>query len=225
MVRSNLSPLGWTKEEVTSIASYFESDEYIGKSATEKTFKQNSTGYQIIHIASHALIDDENPMHSKIAFTIDEKDTVNDGYLHTFELFNTQLNTNMVVLSACNTGYGKVQKGEGVMSLGYAFAYAGVPSVVMSHWQVDDKSTYHLMDSFYKHLADGMTKSKALKMAKLSLLEHKNIIYANPYYWSSFIAYGDDSPIVDTNRNWIWYVTFILVLIFVISILALKKSN
>lgn len=224
-VRSTLGPLGWNEKEVLSIAAYFDSKNYIGESATEKSFKQNSADYKIIHVASHALLDDENPLYSKIAFTLDEKDSLNDGYLHTFELFNSQLNSDMVVLSACNTGYGKVQKGEGVMSLGYAFAYAGVPSVVMSHWQVDDKSTYLLMENFYKHLADGMVKSEALRKAKLSLLEHESIAYAHPYYWGAFVAYGDDTPIVDTNKEWIWYATFILALIFVISIFALRKSN
>lgn len=221
-VRSTLGPLGWTEKEVMSIASYFSSDNYVGEPATEKTFKQYAADYSVIHIASHALVDDENPMYSKIAFTLDENDTLNDGYLHTFELYNTQLNADMVVLSACNTGYGKVQKGEGVMSLGYAFAYAGVPSVVMSHWQVDDKSTYLLMDKFYKYLAEGMTKSDALRKAKLALLENENIAYANPYYWGAFVAYGDDSPIEAKHNKWVWYIILPFVLFF-LSWIYFKK--
>ncbi len=105
----------------------------------------------------------------------------------------------MVVLSACNTGYGKIQKGEGVRSLGYAFAYAGVPSVVISHWQVDDKSTSLLMQDFYKYLAKGNKKSDALRMAKLNLLNHANTGYANPYYWSAFVTYGNDLPLTSKS--------------------------
>jgi len=223
-VRSSLGPLSWTEKEVNGLMSHFDGDKYIGKRATEKVFKENTNKYNIIHIASHGLVDDENPMYSKIAFTLDEKDKLNDGYLHTFELYNMQLNAAMVVLSACNTGYGKVQKGEGVMSLGYAFAYAGVPSVVMSHWQVDDKSTYLLMNNFYKYLADGMTKSEALRKAKLALLENENMAYANPYYWGAFVVYGDDSPIEDVQSKWIWYVTSLLVLLF-LTFLYFKKAR
>lgn len=223
-VRGSLGPLGWTEKEINSLSSYFEVDTYLGKMATEKVFKKNAKQYKIIHIASHGLIDDQNPMNSKIAFTLDEKDTINDGYLHTFELYNTELNAEMAVLSACNTGYGKVQKGEGVMSLGYAFTYAGVPSVVMSHWQVDDKSTYLLMGSFYKYLAKGSSKSEALRKAKLDLLENENIAYANPYYWGAFVVYGDDSPIEAKSNTWVWLLA-VLLTISISTLLLYKRKN
>lgn len=223
-VRSTLGPLGWTEKEISGLATYFKSENYIGIAATERVFKEKAEQFKIIHIASHGLVDDQNPMYSKIAFTLDEKDTLNDGYLHTFELYNTQLNAEMAVLSACNTGYGKVQKGEGVMSLGYAFAYAGVPSVVMSHWQVDDKSTYLLMDSFYKYLAEGMNKSTALRKAKLDLLENKNMAYAHPYYWGAFVAYGNNSPIVLKSIN-VLYIMVISIVIVLLLIIIKSKIN
>ncbi len=223
-VRSSLGPLGWTEKEINSLASYFEVDTYLGKLATEKSFKENAGQYNIIHIASHGLIDDQNPMYSKIAFALEETDSINDGYLHTFELYNMQLNAKMAVLSACNTGYGKVQKGEGIMSLGYAFAYAGVPSVIISHWQVDDKSTYLLMNEFYKYLAEGMPKSVALQKAKLALLENENAAYANPYYWGAFVAYGNDEPIETKPNTWVWLLAVLLV-ISALSLLFFKRAN
>lgn len=221
-VRNSLGPLGWTEQEVNNLNSYFGSDNYLGEQATEKAFKSRMENYNIIHIASHSLVDDENPMYSKIAFTLDEKDSLNDGYLHTFELYNTHLNAEMAVLSACNTGYGKIQKGEGIMSLGYAFAYAGVPSIVMSHWQVNDRSTYLLMDNFYKYLAEGMDKSVALRKAKLDLLNNEEVAYANPYYWGAFVAYGDDSPIQAKRIVWKWYVISLLIALF-LSFLYFRK--
>lgn len=220
-VRSTLGPLAWTQKEVNSLVSYFKGLSYLGEDATEKVFKENADEYEIIHIASHSMVDDLNPMYSKIAFTLDQEDTLNDGYLHTFELYSTQLNAEMVVLSACNTGYGKVEKGEGVLSLGYAFSYAGVPSVVMSHWQVDDKSTYLFMDNFYKFLSEGMNKSEALRRAKLYLLDDENAAYANPYYWSTFVAYGKDTPVAAKSTFWIWFLissfTISLIMIFYVK--------
>ncbi len=221
-VRSTLGSLGWTEQEVKGLSAHFEGVNYLGKDATETIFKEKVGQYGVIHIASHSLIDDQNPMYSKIAFSLDSKDTLNDGYLHTFELYNTRLNAEMAVLSACNTGYGKVQKGEGVMSLGHAFTYAGVPSVVMSHWQVDDRSTSIFMNSFYKYLAEGMTKSEALRSSKIDLLNNGNLSYSHPYYWAAFVAYGDDSSIESDSNTWVW--SIILSLIgFLLIIIYVKK--
>jgi len=225
-LRSTLGPLGWTTAEVKSLGSFYEIEQYAGKDATEKNFRHKATEFSLIHIASHSLVDDENPMYSKIAFSIDENDTINDGYLHTFELYNTPLNAEMVVLSACNTGFGKVQKGEGVISLGYAFAYAGVPSIVVSHWQVDDKSTYLIMKEFYKSLAQGVSKSSALRKAKLTvLLKNSNSAYANPFYWSAFVAYGSDVPISKKSGNFYFLYLVFFAIVFIVLLLWFRRHS
>ena len=223
-VRSSLKPLGWNEKEIEKLMIHFEGSSYFGEDATEKIFKNQAKTYDIIHIASHSLVDDKNPMYSKIAFAEDRKDTLNDGYLHTFELFGAQLKAEMVVLSACNTGSGKIQKGEGVMSLGYAFTYAGAPSVVMSHWQVNDKSTYLLMDKFYGYLADGMTKSKALQKAKRALINNPNTEYAHPYFWAAFVAYGKDTPIFKPSARWPYYVGGAFIVLLAIGLFLRRKS-
>jgi len=190
-VRSKLSPLNWTVEEVNNLSSYFNTKVYTNATATEKSFKQEAGNYSILHIASHGLVDDENPMYSKIAFTVDETDTLNDGYLHTFELYNTELNADMAVLSACNTGYGKVLKGEGVLNLARGFFYAGCKTVVMSLWVANDKSTATLMGDFYKYLAGDQPKNSALQHAKLDYIKSNEGLKAHPYYWSQFIISGE----------------------------------
>lgn len=198
-IRSKLTPLSWTHEEVNNLSSYFNTQIYLDSEATEKNFIQEAGEYSIIHIATHGLIDDENPMYSKIAFTANEKDTLNDGYLHTFELYNTQLNADMVVLSACNTGYGKIIKGEGVLNLARGFFYAGCKSVVMSLWVADDRSTATLMGDFYKYLADNEPKNRALQNAKLDYLKNSEGLKAHPYYWSQFVVSGNTDPISNSS--------------------------
>jgi len=199
-VRSKLGPLSWTNEEVNNLSSYFNSQVYLDSEATEKNFIREASKYNIIHIASHGLVDDENPMYSKIAFTLDHRDTLNDGYLHTFELYNTQLNAEMAVLSACNTGYGKVLKGEGVLNLARGFFYAGCKSVVMSLWVANDRSTATIMSDFYKYLADDKPKNIALRNAKLEYLDSNDGLKAHPYYWSQFVISGNTEPISNSSN-------------------------
>lgn len=129
-------------------------------------FKLSSRDYRVLHLAMHAIVDDTNPMHSKLVFT-QKQDSVEDNFLHAYEIYNMNIPAQMTVLSACETGYGKLAKGEGIMSLGRAFAYAGCPSVVMSHWAVNDASTAKLMEYFYKYLSYGEAKDRALQLAKL----------------------------------------------------------
>ena len=204
--RNQLAPLNWSDEEVSKISTYFKADVYRNSAATEERFKQEAGKYEILHIASHGLIDDEEPMHSKIAFSMDESDTLNDGYLHTFELYNFRLNAEMAVLSACNTGNGKILRGEGVSNLARGFFYAGCKSVVMSLWVANDRSASYLMNDFYKYLAADQSKSKALQSAKLAYIENQEGIKAHPYYWSQFILSGNTEAISTSKSYFFWIV-------------------
>ena len=125
----------------------------------------------------------------------ENKDSLEDNFLQAYEISRLNLNANLVVLSACQTGYGKFEQGEGVISLARSFMYAGVPSLVVSLWQVNDGSTAIIMKAFYKNLADGMNKAEALRKAKLSYLQQAKGIMAHPVFWSPFIQLGDSKPI------------------------------
>ncbi|UII34860.1 CHAT domain-containing protein [Fulvivirga ulvae] len=220
---ASLAPLKWNLQEVLNLNNYFNHYTSTGDKATEAAFKEKIKDYPIAHLAMHAIIDDEDPMYSKLLFA-PSKDTLEDGMLHTFELYNMRLNTLMVVLSACNTGSGKLQKGEGVMSLARAFAYAGSPSVVMSHWAVDDKSTAELMKYFYKHLSKGESKDAALRLAKLDFLKNSSPIYHHPYYWNNFVVMGDPVPVVDAPYWW-KVITFLFIITFFAIILGISDRH
>jgi CHAT domain-containing protein len=105
------------------------------------------------------------------------------------------LNAEMVVLSACNSGYGKIRNGEGIMSIARAFAYAGCQSLISSLWKVPDHATKNIMVNFYTHLEDDKKKDQALQQAKLQYLQETTIPHAHPLYWAGFIAIGDMKPI------------------------------
>ena len=103
-----------------------------------------------------------------------------------------QFNADLAVLSACNTGFGAISRGEGVMSLARAFTYAGVPATVTSLWKVPDLTTREIMVEFYKNLKRGMTKDAALRQSKLTYLDNTpESIAANPYFWAGFVPMGN----------------------------------
>lgn len=220
--RNTVTSLEWNQNEVEAASNYMQGDRRLALNATETSFKKEVGDYNILHLAMHALIDDEDPMLSKLVFAQNELDTLNDGYLHTYELFNMEMNPELVVLSACNTGYGKLQKGEGINSLAYAFAYAGCPSIVMSQWQVDDKSTSQLMTHFYKNISAGMDKSSALRNAKLEFLKDPSSPYSNPSYWGGFVLMGDIEPIEFKDGRYIWVMVFSLLVLLLIASFYLK---
>lgn len=223
-LRSRLIPLEWNTREIQQIEALFDGRNYMNNEATERAFKASVADYKILHLAMHAFVDDEDPMNSRLVFT-NTKDSVEDGFLHTFELFNMQINADLAVLSACETGSGKWIKGDGVFSLARAFAYAGVNSVVMSQWQVDDQSTSILMSYFYKYLSKGYAKPEALRSAKLDFLEHSDPNRAHPFYWGSFVMIGNPEPVFPSNNRWVLIAGAALLLLMVIIIFRRSRKQ
>ena len=210
-----LTALPNAKNEVQQIADLLNGQANIGASATEAKFKKAAGDYNILHLASHSVIEDDAPLYSKLLFD-NEADTLEDGFLHTYELYNMQLNADLVCLSSCNTGIGKLYKGEGIASLARGFMYAGVPNLVMSLWSVSDKPTKDLMVYFYEELKAGNTKSTALRKAKLRYLEQADDVTANPYYWGAFVYLGQPDEDKKTNRWWLWLLGLVPLLSFFI---------
>ncbi|WP_127344764.1 CHAT domain-containing protein [Ancylomarina longa] len=200
-VREKLYPLPGVKEEVKNISKVISGDIYMDNAATERNFKEHAGDYDVLHLAMHTIIDDKNPMYSKLVFT-QVPDSTEDGLLNTNEIYNMKFNARMVVLSACNTGDGKLLKGEGVMSLARGFFYAGCPSIIMTLWTVEDKTGSNLMTNFYSFLAQGMDKDDALRQAKLEYLKTADPLKSHPYFWSGYVTLGDVEPLYNNNLIW-----------------------
>lgn len=193
VVRSGYLPLPGAEKEVKDIAAIFEAEPFLRSRATKSQFESVAAQYQILHLAMHAFIEENAPQFSKLLFT---QNADGDGQLSAQELYNYDLQADLVVLSACNTGLGKMKRGEGLMSLSHAFALAGVPATVMSLWKIPDQTTPALMVRFYQNLKDGLPKNEALRKAKLAYLEDTKLEQlAHPYYWAGFMLMGDVAPI------------------------------
>lgn len=218
--RDQIAPLRFNQKEAISIGQHLSGVSLTNQFAVERRFKKEASQYSILHLAMHALVDDQDPMHSRLVFSQDATDTLEDGFLHAYELYSMDLSADLAVLSACETGYGKMERGEGIMSLARAFAYAGCPSIVMSHWTVDDAASAKLMDHFYRYLSEGLSKDEALRQAKLTFLEDASVQEANPFFWGNFVVIGDVSPIVDVRPVWVYWLLggsgiLLVVLLFV----------
>lgn len=186
------SSLPYTESELKSIDSLFRRHNlttrmYLHDVATEKTIKSAETKrYKFIHIASHGFINETNPKLSGIVFS--KADSTEDGILYAGEIYNLPLKADLVVLSACESGLGKIVRGEGIMSLTRGFIYSGAKNVIVSLWQVRDRSASVLMKHVYEYILNGQSNSEALQQAKLKLISNPK--YAYPLDWSSFILIG-----------------------------------
>lgn len=204
----------YNDDEVHKIGGFFGSEVVLKEEATLSNFKSNASRFNIVHLATHASANDEYPDYSYLAFT-KTKDSTESNILYIKDLYNMTLNANMVTLSACQTGIGKLQKGQGMMSLSKGFYYAGAKSIVNTLWKINDKSTVQLMENFYEELSRGKSKTEALRLAKLKYLESTDDeLLKHPYYWAAFVVSGDASPITNNNTlMWVLGLGFIPLLL------------
>lgn len=221
-----LQPLPGVQKEVDAIANTIKTTIYRKEEATEQNFRENAKDYNILHLAMHAYINDSLPAFSRLAFSPmeGETDLNKDGWLNTTDIYNLDLNAQLAVLSACNTGTGKLKKGEGILSLARGFLYAGCPSIIMSLWEVEDASGTQIMTSFYEYLKKGKSKDEALRLAKIKYLENSNSRLAHPHYWMSFKSIGDNTPIYTSYDIYFFALLIILILTFTIDqLLRIRK--
>ena len=199
------------KDEAKAISNIFRSEAFLGKEATKTAFLTSKSNGDILHLAMHASINKDEPELSYFNFSDDEK-------LHIEELYGLNLNADLAVLSACNTGVGNSKVNSGIESLQRAFTFAGVPSTVASLWEVPDQSTKEIMVGFYENLKKGDTKSKALQRAKLDYIKNNaNTKLAEPYYWAGFVIYGRDDAVSSSSSEQ----TLLIVLgVFILSALV-----
>jgi CHAT domain-containing protein/tetratricopeptide (TPR) repeat protein len=147
--------------------------------------------YRYVHFATHGLADSERPELSTIVLSLfDEQGRPQDGFLRAHEVYNLNLPAEMVTLSACETGLGKLTRGEGLVSLTRGFMYAGAARVVVSLWSVSDRATAELMAKFYRRvLVEGERPAAALRAAQVEMWRDKR--WEAPYYWAAFTLQGE----------------------------------
>ena len=189
LLNQHLEPIPETEAEVAAVARAVRTQMkrvLVGRRAYEKTFKALAPQYATIHLATHGVLDNRNPLNSYLLLTKTAGDWENDGLLQAREIIEMHLDADLAVLSACDTGNGRISPGEGVIGMSWAFLVAGARSVVVSQWRVNSASTSKLMKNFYQALArKSRDKSNALREASLQLLSDRR--YRHPFYWAGFV--------------------------------------
>lgn len=202
---NNFSRLPASGEEIASL----EGKAFIDSAATKANFLKSVSHFSIVHLATHASVNNEDPSRSFIAFYPNNS----DYKLYAQEIYNLNLDsTQLVILSACETGAGKLIKGEGLISLSRAFAYAGCPNIITSLWKAEDNTTAFITQRLHFYLDKQYTKDRALQQAKLDLLNDKEIDprFKSPEYWAHLIFIGNYEP-RQNSSNW-WRVATIILL-------------
>ncbi|WP_452226799.1 CHAT domain-containing protein [Lacinutrix cladophorae] len=200
---STLLPLPNNTAEATDILNYFKGKTLTSNQATLENFNTESSKYGILHFATHAILDDETPEYSYLAF---QPNATNNNLLYVSDLYNLNLNTNLVTLSACESGIGNLKRGEGFMSLARGFYFSGASSISSTLWKINDASALKIMDSFYKNLSKKEPKNSALQKAQIAFLNtNKQNALIHPYYWSGFVISGNTTALASSS-NLIWYI-------------------
>ncbi|WP_242673181.1 CHAT domain-containing protein [Niastella yeongjuensis] len=176
---------------------------FTNQQATKEQFLHHLQQYPVVHLATHAIADTGNSAASFIAFYPQSPQPTQDA-LYLEELYGLNMEgTQLVIISACETGHGQLVNSEGVLSLTRGFAYAGCASMVNSLWKADDAATAAILHQFQLYLQKGFTKAKALRQAKLDYL-HSNALYKTPNYWAHLILTGDNQPLVQAVTWFRW---------------------
>ena len=213
--RNRLQDIAGATQEAMELSQYFDGNLFQGEKATKGDFLQRTTDFKIYHFAMHALLDESDPLNSSLVFQ-------NGEHLRYHELYRLHFPAEMVVLSACNTGMGKLESGEGLMSLSRALTYSGVRSAVYSLWEVPDEETAEIMLSFYEHLKFGLSKAEALTRAKRDFLDN-NPLKSHPFFWAGFVINGNTDALIENAPSYVYaWVIAVGVLVIALSIMLWK---
>ena len=187
----------------------------MNEQATKKNFVQNSTSFGVLHLSTHASSGD---------FTIPTSIQFYDTTMFLNDLYTLDLNPNLVVLSACETGVGKLQKGEGAMSITRGFQYTGSQNILFSLWKINDQSSSVIIKYFYEIYSKHKSPHQANHQSKISYLNNSNISNSkkSPYYWGAFVYYGNVIPSTDSSDAHYNYVLTSLIILIFLLILFLR---
>ncbi len=208
--------LTYSIDEANAIQKEMDATLFMNSQASKSNFIKNAQNYSILHLSTHANSGDfVNP--ATISFY--------DDTMSLHELYGLNLKFDLVVLSACETGIGKLYKGEGAMSIARGFQYAGVKNLLFSLWQINDLSTSQIMQSFYKNYNSNQCAFIANHNSKIEYLENKSIsnVKKSPYYWSAFVYYGSLNQ--EKSKSPIFYVIIGILIVILVLFLILKLNK
>ncbi len=225
----NLSDLSIFGKRMLDLSKKFDLAIFEGSNAEEIKYHENASNYDVLHIASHAIIDNVNPQNTVIRFS--EKDyeinPANDGSLFINEIADLRYKAKLSILSACETGVSGIGSGLGPQSLSAAFQNSGVPTIMHTLWKVDAFKTAEVFTTFYQSLHEQSSASTSLRLAKLDVLQNSDKLQRHPYYWSGIVMIGPDQHIslASSLRKYFWYGSLVVVTLLILILLRQRWST
>lgn len=225
----SLLPQPFSSDLVRKLGRKFRGNTFLNTEASKQLFTGNAAEHKIIHVGTHAESNNVSPELSRLVFAKNVRDSgnLNDNYLYTYEIYNQNLNANLAVLTACETGKPGYQPGEGMISLAHAFNYAGSESILTSLWQVDEQSSTQILTYFYEFLEAGKAKDEALRLAKMAYLENAEGRMRHPQYWAGLILMGDTEPIpLTADSGWqSWLIGLLVAAAVLFTYFTLRRKT
>ncbi|WOD44153.1 CHAT domain-containing protein [Hwangdonia lutea] len=221
-----LIPQPFSVDLAKEFSQLFNGTSFINEKASKQIFKNEANEHKIIHIGTHAESNNITPELSRLIFA--KNDDNEDNSLYTYEIYNENLNSNLAILTACETGKPTFQAGEGMISLAHAFNYAGSESILTSLWKIDEQSSAKIIELFYNNIKNGLPKDKALQQAKLDYIAQAEGRTVTPQYWAGLVLIGDVSPIAlqtDSNTIFYWLFAMLGLVLLIVLVRKLKTKN
>ncbi|MEY2499507.1 MAG: hypothetical protein QOD12_3063 [Verrucomicrobiota bacterium] len=194
LMGADWQPLPAAEKQVSELRKIYTTERssiFVGTAAREEVFKREAGKFDILHFATHGVLNDQAPLYSYLLLSQANLSADEDGMLEGYELMRMKLRARLAVLSACETARGEITAGEGITGLSWALFLAGCPTTVVSQWKVESESNTVLMVDFHRRLRDGVAPAEALRQASLALARQPG--YHHPFYWAPFVVVGAGS--------------------------------
>jgi CHAT domain-containing protein len=211
-----MGTLPYALEECDYLKKILNATLFKSAEATVDNFRKELQNYNILHLATHACVNSDDPLLSEIHFS--------DNYITVYDIVNLNIQPDLVVLSACNSAQGEHVEGEGIIGLTRGFIEAGVRSLQSSLWSIDDYSSSKIMQKMYDYLKKSESRPNALRLAKLDYINSSDKLRSHPYFWAGMIHIGDHTPLFPKPRYNIWLTAFVGI-ISLLSILYFRKRK
>ncbi len=201
-------------KKIEQVLSSFKNKQvFSGNNATETAFHAQLSNSHILHVATHSEVSSQDPLFSTIYLKSHENGSVKGGVLYAYELFDNELNNDLIMLNSCSSGSGNYLQGAGIMGISRALRYAGAKSLALNLWEVNDKVASEFATDFYSFLNEGHSKSSAMRLAKINQLKTGS---ADPHYWGAYTLIGNSNPVIKKPAS----SKFVLPLMVTISLLV-----
>jgi len=220
----NLISLPSAPDEIKSISNnltrFTHKQEFTESGATPQTFRKAAGNSRILHMATHSEISDSDPLFSRIHLVPNVNSDDQTNQIFAYELFDLNLNNELIMLNSCESGGDRSIQGSGIMGISRALHYAGAQSLILNAWSVNDQFAAEFANIFYTHINAGETKSRALQLAKIDFIRNSN---SNPHFWGPYILNGNNEPLIQKRGANLGNV--LVALIFIAGFLIVSRSR